>query len=287
VDARRSGAEVVITAASRDTWPIVVGGCFRSGTSLVRRLLNAHSRIHCGPEVKFFRDLHGDYVDDPLKHLRFASTARSLAPDGDVLEVLGRAFIELHERAAARAGKPRWADKTPENVLYLADWERLLGDRWLYVHVVRNPLDTLASIKEHPFPLSIPGDLGARIGVYRTYTQTGLDFVRRRPQRARVVCYEALVAQPEATLRALMAWLGETLEAGQLAFNAHDHGDGLEDPKVALATGVHADSVGRWRTVLTAEEADAVWRALGETWAVLDEDGRYDPGESAPPSPPS
>ena len=30
--------------------PIIVGGCFRSGTSLVRRLLNAHSRIFCGPD---------------------------------------------------------------------------------------------------------------------------------------------------------------------------------------------------------------------------------------------
>ncbi len=36
--------------SERSKWPIVVGGCLRSGTSLVRRLLDSHTRIHCGPE---------------------------------------------------------------------------------------------------------------------------------------------------------------------------------------------------------------------------------------------
>jgi Sulfotransferase family len=52
--------------AVSDSRPIVVGGCYRSGTSLVRRLLDSHPRIHCGPEVKLFRD----YAEAGL---RFAS----------------------------------------------------------------------------------------------------------------------------------------------------------------------------------------------------------------------
>lgn len=46
--------------------------------------------------------------------------------------------------------------KNPENILYFKDWQQLLGDRWILVQVVRNPLDTLASIKEMRFPLTIP-----------------------------------------------------------------------------------------------------------------------------------
>lgn len=63
-----------------DNRPIVVGGCYRSGTSLVRRLLDSHPCIHCGPEVKFFRDFYADYIDveDPISHLRFMVTARTL-----------------------------------------------------------------------------------------------------------------------------------------------------------------------------------------------------------------
>ena len=42
-------------------------------------------------------------------------------------------------------GKARWADKNPENVLYWRDWDRLLGRDWLFVHMVRHPLERLHS----------------------------------------------------------------------------------------------------------------------------------------------
>ena len=257
---------------ARRDWPVIVGGCHRSGTSLLRRLLNAHSRIHCGPEVKFFRDLYGDYPADPLTHLRFFTTARTMASESDLLDVMGGAFIALHERAAASAGKVRWADKTPENVLYLADWQRLLDDRWLFVHVVRNPLDTLASIKQVRFPLTIPPDLEARIAFYRQYTQAGAAFGVRHPGRCYRVAYEDLVLSPESTLGSLMQWLGEALEPSQFTFNDVRQQPGLEDPNVASTAGIHSASVDRWASVLTPEEVSTIRAATGELWDALNRD---------------
>jgi hypothetical protein len=254
---------------ARRDWPVIVGGCHRSGTSLLRRVLNAHSRIHCGPEVTFFRDLYGEYPADPLTHLRFFSTARTMASESDLLDVMGGAFIALHERAAVSAGKVRWADKAPENVLYLPDWQRLLGDCWLFVHVVRNPLDTLASIKQVRFPLTIPSDLEGRIAFYRTYTQAGAAFGVLHPVRYYRVAYEDLVGSPESTLGSLMHWLGEAFESTQLAFNDVRHERGLEDPNVASTTGIHSASVGRWASVLSPEEASAIRTATGDLWDAL------------------
>jgi Sulfotransferase family len=165
-DARKGVERVdVTTDPARGAWPIVVGGCFRSGTSLLRRVLDAHSRIHCGPEVKFFRDFYGDYISDPLRHLRFFTSAHALVSESELLDVTGATFIALHERAALAAGKMRWADKNPENVLYLEQWQRLLGDAWLVVHMVRNPLDTLASMQEARFPLTLPPDIQGKVDV--------------------------------------------------------------------------------------------------------------------------
>lgn len=254
---------------TRAAWPIIVGGCHRSGTSLLRRLLNAHSRIHCGPEVKFFRDAYGDYPTDPVGHLRFFATARAIAPEDELLTIMGGAFVRLHERAAERAGKPRWADKSPENVVYLADWQRLLGDRWLFVHVVRNPLDTLASIKETPFPRTIPPDLDGRIAFYQRYARAGLEFAAAYPDRYFRLRYEALVVAPERTLGRLMRWLGEAYERGQLAFNDRLHEPGLEDPKIARTSGIHVKSVERWARVLTHEEARVIKGETHELWALL------------------
>lgn len=259
-----------------NTLPIVVGGCHRSGTSLVRRLLNTHSRIHCPPEVKFFRDFHGDYPNDPLWSFRYVATARVLASEDELLELFGRTFVTLHERAAARRGKPRWADKNPENVLYLADWQRLLGDAWLFIHVVRNPLDTVASIKEAKFPRIIPADLAGRIALYRRYSRAGLDFATANPDRHYRLHYERLVRSPEATLRDLMAWLGEGFEPAQLAFNEAPQQRGLEDPKIAETSAVHTKSVDRWPTVLSAEEARLIEDETRDLWALLNADADFD-----------
>lgn len=254
----------------RSRWPIVVGGCHRSGTSLVRRMLDAHTRIHCGPEVPFLRDFHGAYRADPLARLRFASAARSILPEDELLDVLGAAFVEIHERAAAAAGKARWADKAPENILYAADWERLLGDRWLLVHVVRNPLDTLASMVEHPFRLTLPPDLDGRIEAWLAFTEAGLAFGDAHPARYRRVVYEQLTGDPTSILAGLIEWLGERLEPVQLDFNAIDHQTGLEDPKIARTDAVHRDSVGRWKAAFSEQEAARIWRLSEAVWRRID-----------------
>lgn len=258
----------------RRDWPIVVGGCLRSGTSLVRRILDSHPRIHCGPEITFFRDFYGDYRNDPLAHLRYARTIRDLVPEEEALAVLGRAFVELHERAARRAGKARWADKAPENVLYLSQWEELLEGRWLFVHVVRNPLDTVASMRSR-FPLTLPEGLAEQADVYRRYTEAGLAFESTDPGRVLRLVYEELCEAPSERVQHLMEWLGERFEPAQLAFNELPHQEGLEDPEVARTDRVRRESVGRWSSTLSEDEADLVWTRTRELWRAIDPDGRY------------
>jgi Sulfotransferase family len=254
-----------------DVRPIVVGGCYRSGTSLVRRLLDSHPRIHCGPEVKLFRDFYGDYLDveDPIAHLRFMTTARSLLPDEQVLEVLGGALVEMHERAARAAGKPRWADKTPENVVFLEEWGRILGDSFVFLHVVRNPLDTLASIEEAGFPRSVPAALEGRIELYVRYTEAGLRFGEENPDRYVRVLYDDLVQGPEATIRSMMESLGERFAPAQLTIDPARHQPGLEDPKATRAGAIHRESQGRWRRVLSGEQAEKVVEGTAGVWSRL------------------
>jgi Sulfotransferase family len=257
----------------RSHWPIILGGCPRSGTSLLRRMLDSHTRIHCGPEVKFFPDLYGDAARDRFL-LHFMSTARTLIEADELLQVLGPAFVELHDRAAQAAGKARWADKAPENVLFCGKWEELLGQQWLLVHVLRNPLDTIASIREARF-LDVPTDLTAQIVHYRACTEAGFRFAAEHPERYRAVVYEQLVAEPEETVRTLMAWLGEQFESQQLAFNELPHQPGSEDHKVRQTTRVHAESLDRWARSLADDEAEMVWELTADLWTQVDADGRF------------
>ena len=254
--------------------PILIGGCFRSGTTLVRRILNAHSRIYCGPEVKFFRDFHGDYQRDELAHLRFLNSARAMVDDDELLAITGQAFVALHERAAALAGKTRWADKNPENVLYIDAWRRLLGDGFCFVHVVRPPLATIASMREANFRLTIPADLDGQIDLYRRYNEAGLAIASRFPERTLRVSYDTLVASPQAELERLMVWLGEAPEDRQLDFSHVPQDRGLQDPKGANTPGVHRESVERWRLVLDAGDIDCIGRRTSDLWPRLTEADR-------------
>ena len=245
--------------------PILIGGFYRSGTSLTRRLLDAHKNIHCGPEVKFFKDLHGDFQNDPLRHVRLFSTLPSLGLEADeIRDIFGRAFIEAHELATRKAGKVRWADKNPENVLYLDQWQKLLPGGFAFIHVVRHPLDALASLLEIGFPKAVPTAFLDKVKLLKTFVDAGALYETKHPETSYRVHYETLVSDPVSCLTNLFAWLGEEFDTQLLFdFNHAARGQGIEDPKVAATDQVHANSVGRWRGELTEDQIVSVRDVLG------------------------
>jgi hypothetical protein len=247
--------------------PIIIGGFYRSGTSLVRRLLDSHSRIHCGPEVKFFKDFYGDYLHDELRYARLFSTLPSLGlTEEEILSIYGRAFVESHEIAARKAGKVRWADKNPENVLYLKQWTQLLPGGFVFLQIVRNPLDILASLKEIGFDKAVPTAFADKVRMFKVFRDAGAAYAARHPEPSLTLRYEDIVQAPLATLECLFSWLGETFEPEVLErFNLPERGEGIEDPKVKMTQNVHGRSIGRWRQDLTEKEIYTTQSILGDT----------------------
>ena len=247
--------------------PIIIGGFYRSGTSLLRRLLDSHSRIHCGPEVKFFKDFYGDYLHDDLHHVRLFSTTSSLGlTEEEMLAIYGRAFVESHELAARKAGKVRWADKNPENVLYLKQWEKLLPGGFVFLHVVRDPLDALASLKEIGFDKTVPANFTDKVHLLKTFRNVGAAYAAGHPNTSLTIHYEELVRFPYATLEYVFSTLGEAFEREVLQkFNLPERGDGIEDPKVKMTGKVHEKSIGRWRKDLKKKDILTACSILGIT----------------------
>jgi len=241
---------------NQDRDPIIVGGFYRSGTSLLRRILDAHSHIHCPPEIKFFRDFHGDYFIDDLKHIRFFTTLRSIGlSEEDLFEIYGTAFIRSHELAAQRLHKIRWGDKNPENLLYLDEWFKLLGGKMFFIFLVRDPLDMIASLLEMGFPKTIPSVFEEKIDLFKKYAERGLAFAEKHPRVSRIVKYEDMVRDPKAELSRLFAFLGEQFEDGVLTeFSSEERQGGLEDPKILRERHIHDKSIGRGEKDLSDEQ---------------------------------
>lgn len=251
--------------------PILIGGFYRSGTTLLRRLLDAHPAVHCPPELKFMRNVLGEYSDDPYGHLRFFNACRVLPLDEpERLAVWGRAYAELRARAAERIGKRRWADKDPENARYLPQWEQALSTGFVYVHLIRDPLDTLASVREMGFEKSLPPVLTEQVARWRANGEAALQFFAYAPERGYCLSYESLVERPQATLGGLLDWLGLD-DDGTLVRGLNDpaRGRGLEDPKIDQTSGIHSESFGRGARELDPESRVFIRREVDEVYEAL------------------
>lgn len=250
----------------RSDWPIIIGGSHRSGTTLLRRLLNGHPRIFCPPEIKFHKDLLGQFPEDPLAHGRLGSSIRALGlPTETWLDAFGGALCRCYDIATRNAGKKRWADKNPENALNIAHWDRLLEERLAFVLVVRHPLDVIASMAEIGMNKVIPLDIVGRAAHVRDYINAGLAFADGYPKRSIIVRYERLVRDTQVTLNELMLFLAEDYDAAMVgSLHLEVHGVGLEDPKARQHIGISDDNIGRWRRDISTEQVDAAKPLIAE-----------------------
>jgi hypothetical protein len=252
---------------------VLILGIPRSGTTLLRRLVDAHPSFACPGETMLFSACARFLTAEPgvngidmgvLTGLHFAGF-----PADVVLERLRAFAFAFHEEHAARANKPRWAEKSAPDVFHLAAIEELCADRVQYVCIARHALDTLVSLSElidvqqrwsselHPYIARHPRPLEALAHAWVDGTEAMLDLARRRPADACVVRYEDLVTKPADEMTRVMAHLGEAwprgLEASALAEKG---GLGLGDWKTYGKDKVETSSVGRHKSLsrLTVQE---------------------------------
>ena len=191
-----------------------------------------------------------------MGHLRLFKTIRTMEIDENtLLEVFGEAFIKCHEIAARRSGKARWADKNPENVLYLDQWYTLLGGNFTFINVIRNPLDALASLVEAGFKKTIPKKFAQKAALYNEYLDKAYSFITKHPDDSHTLRYEDLVTNPQETLSALLSYLDEPYDEAMLKdFFSHHRKSGIEDPKIAQTRSIHSHSIDRWKKDLSRRQ---------------------------------
>jgi Sulfotransferase family len=208
--------------------PFFVVGCARSGTTLLRTMLDGHPQLAVPPESHFVVGLSPRWwrpgrrptLDDVLAHPKVRAwdvdpvmlRARAEAADARAYPALVDAVFSAY---AAEHGKARWGDKTPGYVSYLPDLARLFPEA-RFVHLVRDGREVAASLAEW--------DWGARTAVSGAFWWAHKVRVGRRdgarlgPDRYLELRLEDLLADPEATLRRLCAFLGEEFAPAMLGY---------------------------------------------------------------------
>ena len=221
--------------------PIFIIGVHRSGTTLMRLVLDSHSRIAVPRESVFLLPMSEMWRDETallgLSGLGFTAEHVTLK-----LRELSDYFFGAY---AASRNKPRWADKSPQYVDCLDFIERLYGPECKYVFIYRHGLDVACSIGTRKvFKLAKPhqdacGDpfLGAA-RYWAAQCAKMRQFEQAQRERVFTVRYEDFVQTPEPIARRLFAFLGEQWEPHVLEFHQHEHDTGfLEDPIASMSKG--------------------------------------------------
>lgn len=195
--------------------PVIVLGSGRSGTTLLRQMLNAHPRIHLTHEAGFYsaaqpfrkrlsaeRWLARYYHSFPFAWLGLAVAD----VEGELPTPLGEhaypaAFCAIMRAKAKQFGKPRFGDKTPYDSRHVGAILRDFPDARI-VHIVRDPRATVASLARMPWA---PSSLGM-VNLFALAQVEALAPFRSRIHEVRL---EDLLADPEAELRKVLAFVGE------------------------------------------------------------------------------
>ncbi len=255
----------------RRAWPIYILSSLRSGSTLLRYLLDAHERLACPPETKFIAGFV-PFLEYPQSRLAFESLGVSHA---EVFEEL-RLFVErIMGRYTSRHNKSRWVDKTPNYYRYTHIIEQLFQEQVLYVILARHPFDCICSLEAFQELTSRSRDpevarLAATHGYGRyawaqywheVYSRLAL-FSASRPDRTLIVTYEDLVSCPDVPVARICEFIAEPYDPTIVtrAFST-EHAQGFGDSKIDQTERVHTNSVGQWRRWPRAE-SETLWECV-------------------------
>ncbi len=227
----------------QDRSPIFVVGQPRTGTTLIERIIVAHSQVHSAGELKQFghcaRRL-GNYREPTRQSPKLADVTAAIDPSQ-----LGRAYLQT--TLTLRGDTPRFVDKLPPNYLYIPLILKALPNAKI-VHLCRGPMDAcFASFKQlfaDAYPHSYEqGEMARHHARYYRLMQVWRE---RFGDRFLDVSYEETAAHLEPNARRLIDFLELPWEDACLNFHS-------QSAAVTTASAVqvrqpaHTRSVGRWR----------------------------------------
>jgi hypothetical protein len=256
-----ASADASNIAIGEDSPPIFILSPARSGSTLLRYLLDTHPNIAAPPET---------FIAPALANLLSTHTTltgyHTPGCDPEIREILASTAKKLFGQYASRQGKSRWCDKSLTSI----DFAELLVDIFpdaRFITLYRECTDVIMSAIEackwgfngygfEPYVAHHPGNFVIAMGEYwADRVELSLTFERNHPERVARVLYEDLVSEPTLTLRRVLSFLdepwSEQLSDPSLVFRDRAL-EGPGDYKITYTHAISTSSIGHgWQVPRT------------------------------------
>ena len=226
--------------------PVFIVCNARSGSTLLRWLIEAHAEISCPGETDVAALLQA-YVD--------SAQAIGLTLDDALVRARG-VVDDLMATQLAGAGKTRWCDKSLSNVNAMDRLAEAWPDaRFVLLH--RHAMDVVASALEASewgldtfglgqyAQMSPTNSVLAVAGYWIERTAAMVDFEARHPGRCLRLRYEDLVTRTDASMEQVWRLFAVDASAPADAFAGSHDPLAPADYKIWHTRSVHAESIGR------------------------------------------
>ncbi len=273
---------------------IFIGGCSRSGTTLLGAILGAHSNCVCPPESHFKinplrncqRSDGSVDLEEALRLIRMHWRFKLWHLDVDPQEAPRSSFadlltwlVEAYAEDRGLAGST-WIDHTPENINYAPLLLQLFPQARI-VHIVRDGRAVANSI----LPLDWgPNTMIRAAAWWQEMVKEGVALEARLPtQQVLRLSYEQLVSEPEDTVQGLCEQLNLVYESAMI------EADGFRPPSYTASQhqliGQRPDPerATRWRRTLRPRQVEVFESLAGDLLRQMGYDLVYGP-DARPPS---
>ncbi|MGH7491659.1 MAG: sulfotransferase family protein [bacterium] len=224
--------------------PIVIGGCGRSGTTLLLSILSCHPKIFA-IDIETTALCPDGYGEDGLYNQN---------PNLDTPFKLEK----IHEYLLAHEipeSCTRWCEKTPRNVIYFERILRHFGKQARLIHIVRDGRDVVTSV--HPREAS-----RYWITPHRWVMDVAAGQRLEKHPQVLTIRYEDLVRNYEATIRRICEFIEEEYTD---AFLRYPDSARVKE-SIAwfnLAQTMNDRSIGRWQETRFENIVDSLLQELG------------------------
>jgi Sulfotransferase family len=268
---------------SRKTAPVFVLGCPRSGTTvLYHMLLSAGGFAVYRSESNVFNLLvprfHGmRSAADRKELLDVWLRSKLFRVSGlDAGEISTKIMAECHgggdflrivmQEIAHQQGVGRWADCTPDHLLYMQEIKRQIPDA-LFVHIIRDGRDVALSYARQRWSYPLPWDRNERLGVSALYWEWAVRKGREQGKRLgadyREVRFEELITNPQQSLEQLGLFIDHDLDYDRI----QRAGIGsVSKPNSSFAGESEEifNPVARWKTKMSLDQIGGLEELIGE-----------------------